>query len=125
MPVECGSVPPHNAHAPAPASPPPAPPAVPPARMTSMATSAASGCDVATIAFWAWTVERPAKWKFLIASAFFSVFLQYFLGVPLGGRRACLQGVLYRWFLAYSSPAGQWLACQGGVRGNAPKTQAL
>ena len=40
--------------------------AVPPSRITSMAASAASGCDVATIAFWAWTVERPAKWKFLI-----------------------------------------------------------
>jgi len=32
-----------------------------------MAVSAASGCEVATIAFWAWTVDRPAKWKLLIA----------------------------------------------------------
>jgi hypothetical protein len=39
--------------------------------MTSIAASAAIGCDVATIAFWAWTVERPAKWKFLIASLSF------------------------------------------------------
>src|ERR1700754_1437022 len=101
MPVECGSVPPHNAHAPAPASPPPAPPAVPPARMTSMATSAACGCDVATIAVWAWTVERPAKWKFLIARAFFQRF-----GVPRR-EQAGLEG-----FLAYYSPAGQWLVCQ-------------
>src|ERR1700754_4100276 len=82
MPVECGSVPPHNAHAPAPASPPPAPPAVPPARITSMAVSAASGCDVATIAFWAWTVERPAKWKFLIARAFL---ISVYLDIPHGG----------------------------------------
>jgi hypothetical protein len=31
-----------------------------------MAASVARGCEVATIAFWAWTVDRPAKWKFLI-----------------------------------------------------------
>src|SRR5881227_1762826 len=87
MPVDCGSITPSSAQAATAASA-----AVPPARITSMATSAASGCDVATIAFWAWTVERPAKWKFLIASAFFSAFLQYFLGVPQGGHRAGLQG---------------------------------
>jgi hypothetical protein len=75
MPVDCGSITPSSAQAATAASA-----AVPPARITSMATSAASGCDVATIAFWAWTVERPAKWKFLIASAFFSAFL----GVPRG-----------------------------------------
>src|SRR2546430_14335317 len=69
MPVDCGSITPNSAQAATAASA-----AVPPARITSMATSAASGCDVATIAFWAWTVERPAKWKFLIASAFFSAF---------------------------------------------------
>jgi len=40
--------------------------AVPPERMTSIAATAAIGCDVATIAFWAWTVDRPARWKFLI-----------------------------------------------------------
>jgi hypothetical protein len=89
MPVDCGSITPSSAQAATAASA-----AVPPARITSMATSAASGCDVATIAFWAWTVERPAKWKFLIASAFFSAFLQYFLGVPQGGHRAGLRGFL-------------------------------
>src|SRR5947199_7835463 len=40
--------------------------AVPPERMVSIAVSAASGWDVATIAFWAWTVDRPARWKFLM-----------------------------------------------------------
>jgi len=30
-------------------------------RITSIAVSAASGCDVATIAFWAWTVDRRAR----------------------------------------------------------------
>src|SRR3954463_15706658 len=102
MPVDCGSITPNSAQA-APA----ASAAVPPARMTSMATSAASGCDVATIAFWAWTVERPAKWKFLIASAFFSAFFRYFLGTPRGAYGGFADGSL-----AYSSPAGQWLACQ-------------
>ena len=47
--------------------------------------SAASGCDVATIAFWAWTVDRPAKWKFLIASAFFSAFFGHPAGRASGG----------------------------------------
>jgi hypothetical protein len=41
--------------------------AVPPARSTSIAVIAAIGCDVATLAFWACTVDRPAKWKLLIA----------------------------------------------------------
>src|SRR5438874_11718113 len=76
MPVDCGSITPNSAQAATAASA-----AVPPTRITSMATSAAAGCDVATIAFWAWTVERPAKWRFLIASAFFSTFL----GHPAGG----------------------------------------
>jgi len=40
--------------------------AVPPDRRTSIAVSAACGCDVATIAFSAWTVDRPASWKFLM-----------------------------------------------------------
>jgi hypothetical protein len=66
MPVDCGSITASNADAAIAASA-----AVPPARITSTATSAAAGCDVATIAFWAWTVERPAKWKFLIASLSF------------------------------------------------------
>jgi hypothetical protein len=58
--------------------------------MTSTATSAAAGCEVATIAFWAWTVERPAKWKFLIRKAFFSTFVQRFLGP--GFRRGLSDG---------------------------------
>ena len=62
MPVDCGSITPSSAQAATAASA-----AVPPARSTSIAASAASGCEVATIAFWAWTVDRPAKWKFLIA----------------------------------------------------------
>ena len=33
---------------------------------TSMAASAACGWDVATMAFWEWTVDRPARWKFLM-----------------------------------------------------------
>src|SRR5690349_15065921 len=61
MPVDCGSITASRALA---ATAPSA--AVPPARITSIAASAACGCEVATIAFWAWTVERPAKWKFLI-----------------------------------------------------------
>src|SRR5258706_10816066 len=61
MPVDCGSITPNRAHAATAASA-----AVPPERMTSIAVSAASGCDVATIAFWAWTVDRPARWKFLM-----------------------------------------------------------
>src|SRR5258705_13551202 len=61
MPVDCGSITPSRAHAATAASA-----AVPPARITSIAVSAASGCDVATIAFWAWTVDRLGKWKFLI-----------------------------------------------------------
>src|SRR5205823_3079384 len=101
MPVDCGSITPNSAQAATAASA-----AVPPARITSMATSAASGCDVATMAFWAWTVERPAKWKFLIARAFFSAFLHNFLGTPRGGHRAGFTDGS----LAYSSPAGQWLA---------------
>src|SRR5258707_12640330 len=78
MRVDCGSMTPSSAQAATAASA-----AVPPARITSMATSAASGCDVATIAFWAWTVERPAKWKFLIASAFF----QRFFNISWASRR--------------------------------------
>src|SRR5689334_13310982 len=66
MPVDCGSI---TASRPAAATA--ASAAVPPARITSSATSAAAGCEVATIAFWAWTVERPAKWKFLIGKTFF------------------------------------------------------
>ena len=61
MPVDCGSITPSSAQAATAAST-----AVPPDFRTSIAVSAASGCDVATIAFWAWTVDRPARWKFLM-----------------------------------------------------------
>jgi hypothetical protein len=61
IPVDCGSITPKSAQAATAASA-----AVPPAFSTSIAASAASGCDVATMPFWAWTVERPARWKFLI-----------------------------------------------------------
>ncbi len=64
MPVDCGSITASSAEAAIAASA-----AVPPARITSIATSAAAGCEVATIAFWAWTVDRPAKWKFLMKLA--------------------------------------------------------
>src|SRR6188474_887129 len=90
MPVDCGSITPSSAQAATAASA-----AVPPARITSMATTAASGCDVATIAFWAWTVERPAKWKFLIARAFFQRFLSVLVGYPAGDDRVSLQPVLW------------------------------
>src|SRR6476659_1943026 len=76
MPVDCGSITASSALAATAASA-----AVPPARITSMATSAAAGCDVATMAFWAWTVERPAKWKFLIAIAFLQAFLEHRAGL--------------------------------------------
>src|SRR5450631_3285615 len=86
--------------------------AVPPARITSIAVSAARGCDVATIAFWAWTVERPARWKFLMPGSFFQsvrilpkALAPASLLRPAGVRCDGLKG-----FLAYSSPPGQWLA---------------
>src|SRR5438067_7525516 len=68
MPVDCGSITPSSAQAATAASA-----AVPPARSTSIAVRAASGCDVATMAFSAWTVERPAKWKFLMRNGSFVV----------------------------------------------------
>ena len=61
MPVDCGSITASSAQAATAASA-----AVPPDFSTSIAVSAASGCDVATMAFWACTVDRPAKWKFLM-----------------------------------------------------------
>src|SRR6201993_2157392 len=61
MPVDCGSLTPSSAQAATAAST-----ALPSDFSTSIAVSAACGCEVATIAFWAWTVDRPAKWKFLI-----------------------------------------------------------
>src|SRR5437879_804332 len=102
MPVDCGSITASSADAATAASA-----AVPPARITSTATSAAAGCDVATIAFWAWTVERPAKWKFLIAS----LSLWAYFWAPHRHGQVYLE--VYLRFLAYSSRAGQWLACQG------------
>src|SRR5258707_15366783 len=93
MPVDCGSITASSAEAATAASA-----AVPPARITSTATSAAAGFEVATIAFWAWTVERPAKWKFLIGKAFFSAF----------SASACVGRGLIKGVLAYSMGAGQW-----------------
>src|SRR6185369_8838953 len=61
MPVDCGSITPSSAQAATAASA-----AVPPDRSTSIAASAASGCEVATIAFRECTVDRPARWKFLM-----------------------------------------------------------
>src|ERR1700734_2885747 len=77
MPVDCGSITPSSAQAATAASA-----AVPPERSTSIAVSAASGCDVATIAFWTWTVDRPAKWKFLIPSG---SFLSFYRGFSIAG----------------------------------------
>src|ERR1700684_3272299 len=59
--VDCGSITASRAEAAIAASA-----AVPPVRSTSMSVSAASGWDVATMAFWEWTVDRPARWKFLM-----------------------------------------------------------
>src|SRR3954470_11760288 len=115
MPVDCGSTPRNKAQAATAASA-----AVPPARIASTATRAAAGCDVATIAFWAWTVERPAKWKFLIARASFSVFLATSWRPAMRG--AGLQGVLGifipRWAMA-GMPA-KAPPMTPGERGNIP-----
>src|ERR1700733_7817537 len=93
MPVDCGSITPNSAHAATAASA-----AVPPERITSIAVSAASGCEVATIAFWAWTVERPARWKFLMKTCSL-VFLSLFLGPD---------------YMAHSCSAGQWAEMHNG-----------
>jgi hypothetical protein len=61
MPVDCGSITPSTAEPATAAST-----AVPPSRSTSIAASDACGCEVATIALVAWTVDLPGKWKFLI-----------------------------------------------------------
>src|ERR1700732_1914394 len=97
MPVDCGSITPKSAQAATAASA-----AVPPERITSMARSAASGCDVATMAFWAWTVDRPARWKFLIPSC--SLYCG-FGDLPWADDGACGFGG----FLAHSCSAGQCL----------------
>src|SRR5215470_19448769 len=68
MPVDCGSITLSSAQPATAAST-----AVPPARSTSIAVSAASGCEVATIAFMEWTVERPARWKLLMENGSFVV----------------------------------------------------
>src|SRR5258707_2825148 len=82
MPVDCGSITPSRAHAATAASA-----AVPPARSTSIAVSAASGCEVATIAFTEWTVDRPGRWKFLIPGCSLLSFYRCFSGFSLGGIR--------------------------------------
>src|SRR5579872_259847 len=93
MPVDCGSITPSSAHAATAASA-----AVPPAFSTSMAATPACGCEVATMPFWAWTVERPARWKFLIRAHF--------------GR--CLAAIFaeMRAFMTHSCRLPQCLACQ-------------
>ncbi|MEY9226627.1 hypothetical protein ABH974_007105 [Bradyrhizobium ottawaense] len=56
MPVDCGSITPSRADPATAAST-----AVPPSRNTSIAASEACGCEVATIALVAWTVDLPGK----------------------------------------------------------------
>ena len=60
-PVDGGSITPSSAEPATAAST-----AVPPSRSTSIAAREACGCEVATIALVAWTVDLPGKWKFLI-----------------------------------------------------------
>src|SRR5216684_1379163 len=55
----------------------------------------ACGCDVATMAFCPWTVERPARWKFLIQWLTLSLFC-----LTLGLRK--------RTYMAHSCGARQW-----------------
>src|SRR3954470_20806990 len=71
IPVDCGSITPSRAQAATAASA-----AVPPDCMTSMAVSAASGCDVATMPFCPWPVDRPARWKFLMPDCSLDAVLQ-------------------------------------------------
>src|SRR3984885_12530516 len=99
IPVDCGSITPSSAHAATAASA-----AVPPARMTSIAVSAASGCEVATIAFCAWTVDRPARWKFLMPNC--SLYRRL-----LHSRhdQARAYGGVTRVYLAHSGQGGQCL----------------
>ncbi len=79
MPVDCGSITPSSAEAATAASA-----AVPPAAQhVDRGQRAPAGATVATIAFWAWTVDRPAKWKFLIAMLSCSLAL---LGIRLRRR---------------------------------------
>src|SRR5258705_13370569 len=96
MPVDCGSITPSRAHAATAASA-----AVPPERITSIAVNAASGCDVATIAFWAWTVDRPASWKFLMPNC------SLYRGYSPHRRRTQARA-----YMAHSCGAGQCLGQQ-------------
>src|SRR5205809_6253221 len=82
MPVDCGSITPSRAHAATAASA-----AVPPERSTSIAVSAARGCDVATMAFIEWTVDRPGRWKFLMPACSLLAFCRGFLhfSEPMSG----------------------------------------
>src|SRR5215470_15708885 len=96
MPVDCGSITLSSAQPATAAST-----AVPPARSTSIAVSAASGCEVATIAFMEWTVERPARWKLLMGMALVVVMLRD-PGGPV--------------FMTHSSGRGQWLVYQTMMR---------
>src|SRR4051795_1553911 len=91
MPVDCGSITPRMAEPATAAST-----AVPPSRSTSIAASDACGCEVATIALVAWTVDLPGKWKFLI---------EFLLSLASGA-----DGVSFRKSRAYmthSGPPGQ------------------
>ncbi len=101
MPVDCGSITPSMAQAATAAST-----AVPPARMISIAASAACGCDVATIPFWAWTVDRPANWKFLMPKVLaLSVFC-----CGLSRKRAYMAHSMRRWAML----VGGWRQCFSG-----------
>src|SRR3954468_19386349 len=97
MPVDCGSITPRMAKPATAAST-----AVPPSRSTSIAASDACGCEVATIALVAWTVDLPGKWKFLI---------EFFALIGRMARMARRLGKpgLHDTF----RPAGAMLACQG------------
>jgi hypothetical protein len=100
---------------------------VPPARITSMATSAASGCDVATIAFWAWTVERPAKWKIPHRECFLSAFLHVLAsrGERSGGLQTVLWHIHPRWAMAGMPRVRQWQCAEyAGLYGVSPARPA-
>src|ERR1700719_4511579 len=108
MPVDGGSITPSSAHAATAASA-----AVPPERSTSIAVSAASGCEVATIAFWEWTVDRPARWKFLMPSCSLCLCsLAFFLGR--------YPAPICRGLLAHSSGPGQWWGGVYLISGSSP-----
>src|SRR3954463_10843033 len=105
IPVDCGSITPRRAQAATAASARGAPDCMP-----SMAVGAASGCDVATMPFCPWTVDRPARWKFLMPDCSLDAVLQVAeLGLGAGGR-----------FLAYSCGAGQCLKTRGSPSNHVP-----